>query len=319
MENEAGNARWRACRSVAAALVAALLASAAATGDDAPEREEPKRVHTPVEARSVPAAYSVERLLRYTFHARNEGNRVVRDARLFAYAPVRRTSTQICTELRVSHASRLHRDEFENQVLEVELGAVAPYATTIVTIQAKLRLAPEPQRLVKPFPESYLKKGPRIESEAPEIVALGKELACEERKDIAKQSFEWIRKNVKPAPYTAKELGAVRAFKDRKGDCSEQAFLFCAVLRSRQTPARYMSGYRVKQNASLTPGAFHNWAEFHDGQVWRLADPQAGRFDKDHGLYVAFGVRGGRMARLMEGQHRYRVEGGGLTARMVGK
>ena len=74
----------------------------------------------------------------------------------------------------------------------------------------------------------------------------------------------------------------------------------------------------MKQNAVLKPSGFHNWAEFYEKGVWRLADPQNRVFAEDHSQYVAMRIIGDSYESPMGDNNRFRLVGDRLTAKMNG-
>lgn len=71
-------------------------------------------------------------------------------------------------------------------------------------------------------------------------------------------------------------------------------------------PARGMSGYVCRENGILEPEAYHNWAEFYDGGVWKIADPQRRVFAQEASQYVAMRIIGSSSNNPMGTFHRYR-------------
>ena len=66
---------------------------------------------------------------------------------------------------------------------------------------------------------------------------------------------------------SGKIVGALYAFKERRGDCTEYMSLATAVFRVNNVPARAVAGFVVEEgSAVLSSGDYHNWTEFYDGQ-----------------------------------------------------
>ena len=63
-------------------------------------------------------------------------------------------------------------------------------------------------------------------------------------------------------------------------------------------------------------GDYHNWAEFHSGEAWRLADPQRGVFDAGAGRYIAMRIFGEQEASPMGNSHRFLAFDDRLDVRM---
>jgi len=82
-------------------------------------------------------------------------------------------------------------------------------------------------------------------------------------------------------------VGALRTLADRRGDCTEFAYLATALARAAGIPARVVSGYRYAGLAVLLPNDRHDWAEFYLGGRWRVVDAHDRRFSQDEGRYLA--------------------------------
>ncbi len=105
---------------------------------------------------------------------------------------------------------------------------------------------------------------------------------------------------------------------NRQGDCTEFMYLFAALCRAREIPARTIGGFVCTGNAVIKPGDYHNWVEFFDGRFWRLADPQRKRWLKHGSHYIAMRVIAETPGDPLAGFHRFRFNGEGLKVRMNG-
>jgi transglutaminase-like putative cysteine protease len=136
--------------------------------------------------------------------------------------------------------------------------------------------------------------------------------------ESAEKTFQWVISNVKYSGYTRNDRGALYALRKKEADCTEYMYLFAALCRANQIPARGIGGYVCTQNAVLRANEFHNWVEFYDGKVWRTADPQRKVFMKDESHYLAMTIIGESALNPLAGFHRFRCAGNGLKVRMNG-
>ena len=60
----------------------------------------------------------------------------------------------------------------------------------------------------------------------------------------------------------------------------------------------------------------HNWAEFYDGQCWRVADPKGTLFMDHEATFMAMAVAARPGAGELVPGERFRVEGAGVAVKM---
>jgi transglutaminase-like putative cysteine protease len=260
--------------------------------------------------------YPVQRQIQYSFTLQNRGGRLLEKAEFWAAAPVKRTATQKCERLETSHPYELIGDARGNQTLYFQLLDLPPFATKIITVKAYFGLSEEPNPLPEARPSDFL--GPEMfcEASAPEIMRLAQTLRAKRPADTAQKILEWISSNVKYTGYVRDDRGALHALQHKQGDCTEFMYLFAALCRANGIPARCIGGYIRAEGSVVKPNDYHNWAEFYDGKVWRLADPQRNVFMRESAGYVAIRVIGGEKDNRAARFHRFKYAGQGLTAKM---
>jgi transglutaminase/protease-like cytokinesis protein 3 len=111
------------------------------------------------------------------------------------------------------------------------------------------------------------------------------------------------------AGYVADDRGALQALIERKGDCTEYAYLAAALARACGIPARMVGGYVTDRNSAPRPEDYHNWAEVHIGGAWRLLDAQKQHWMAPTAQYVAFRFYRAESINPLGSAHRFRVEG----------
>jgi transglutaminase-like putative cysteine protease len=265
---------------------------------------------------SPEASYPIQRQIQYSFTLQNFANQTLRNAEFWAHAPVRLTANQRCELLEVSHPYQLLSDEHGNQTLYFRLPEMPPFATVIISVKATLALSDTPQRLPAANLTAFLQPEPFCESGEPEITRLAASLSSGKPVDAAEKIFNWVASNIQYAGYLRNERGALYALRNRQGDCTEFMYLFAALCRARKIPARNIGGYVCIGNTVVKPSEYHNWVEFFDGRLWRLADPQRKGWMKDNSHYIAMRVIGATPHASMAGFHRFRFAGGGLKVKM---
>jgi len=90
---------------------------------------------------------------------------------------------------------------------------------------------------------------------------------------------------------TTASTTAPEAFAARHGVCRDFAQVFIAAARHLEIPARYASGYMLRDDEAVTQPAGHAWAEAHvPGHGWIAFDPANERCATDHYVRVAVGL-----------------------------
>lgn len=262
--------------------------------------------------------YPVQRQIQYSFTLQNRSAKLLERAEFWASAPVKHTGTQRCERLETSHPYELLSDDMGNQTLYFQFHNLPPYATKIVTVKAYLTLSEEPNPLPKAGLEAFLRPEIFCEASSPEITRLAQTLRSKGSVETAQRVLEWISSNLKYTGYVRDDRGALYALEHRQGDCTEFMYLFTALCRANGIPARCMGGYLCAEDSVVKPNDYHNWSEFYDGKVWRLADPQRKVFMRQSAHYIAMRVIGGQSDNSVARFHRFKVAGAGLKVRMDG-
>jgi len=262
--------------------------------------------------------YTVPRHIQYSFTLQNRTNRLVKEAEFWTYAPVKQTATQQCMNVEASHPFQVISDDLGNQILHFSFRNLPPYATKIVTIKAELLLSDTPNHVSVKDLRAYLQPEKHCESDNPEISGLAKKLKAPEPDKTAENIFRWVAGNVQYSGYLRNARGALYALRSKKGDCTEFMYLFAALCRANEIPARAIGGYVCNENAVLKPNAYHNWVEFYDDGIWSIADPQRKIFMQNQSHYIAMQVISESPKNPMGNYHRFRFAGEGLKVKMDG-
>jgi len=260
--------------------------------------------------------YTIARNIQYSYTLQNKTNRVIKLAEFWAHAPVKQTATQLCQDLTANYPFQFISDPDGNQVLHFKFENLAPYATRIITIKARLMVsrsanpvAVEPQASDL-LPEKY------VESDHPDIQRLAAKLRKSDASDTIKAVFGWVASQVRYSGYAAKARGALYALQHKKGDCTEYMDLFVALLRANGLPSRRVGGYICPQNMVLKARDYHNWGEFYLDGTWQIADPQNNVVMQNPGDYIAMRIIRAAADGPPGTGNRFRVKGKGLEARM---
>ena len=114
----------------------------------------------------------------------------------------------------------------------------------------------------------------------------------------ARLIFRWVVENLE-YHYPPEKRGAKYVFDTRRGDCGEYAYLFCALCRAVDAPARFVSGLWFREN----PG-YHAWAEFYLPPFgWIPADPSLADSDDAPINWYYFGGMENHRATMSRGNN----------------
>jgi transglutaminase-like putative cysteine protease/tetratricopeptide (TPR) repeat protein len=128
----------------------------------------------------------------------------------------------------------------------------------------------------------FLKPTAQINSVDPQVVALARQIAGEEKdgRSVARKIGEWTYGNLK---WKKVQSDAVETLASREADCLEHSELYVALARALGLPARVVSG------AALSSGSFgaHAWVEIYLGK-WVELDPTWGLMDHVDATHLRF-------------------------------
>lgn len=249
--------------------------------------------------RRVLCAYTVQ----------NPTNTTIHDATVMVYAPLKNAAAQRLEKLESSRPQQLLSDALGNQVMSFHFDSVPPYASMRFVVDATLSMDSARGEPLSGQPD-FLRPERLIESDNPAIVAKAHELKT------AARLFAWVNANLRYTGFDGDDKGAFYALKARKGDCSEFSFLFAALCRANQIPAKVVFGYVCDRDARLSPDDYHSWVEFLDDGRWEIADPQRNVFKATKRDYIAFNVYNSAPSSPMRGHHRISCAPATLKATM---
>jgi len=265
-------------------------------------------------ARSEAGGTGNRRTLRFGFTLENPSGTALKNQTIWFYAPVQATAMQKLQAVDVSLPHQIFSDALGNTVISVTLPALAPYATKILSVESQVAISQAPVAQAGKA-DLFLGAEPFIEADDPAVMTLARTLRRDNDLATTQAVYDWVKGNLRYAGYVAEDKGALRALQDLRGDCTEYAYLVCALARANQIPARVMGGYVTEHDAVIQADSYHNWVEVLIAGQWQLVDAQRGRFMSEASQYIAFQVFSSRVTNGLQGFHRFRVEGS-LKAKM---
>jgi transglutaminase-like putative cysteine protease len=141
-----------------------------------------------------------------------------------------------------------------------------------------------------------------VESDHPEIRALAKKLAGEEKDpyEVAKRISTWVHQNMQ-RDYGSSADRASDVLRQLKGDCTEHSLLAEALMRAAGVPARRVDGLVYMVNEDGIPALYwHEWVEAWVGE-WTALDPTFDQTVAD-ATHLALGQEGGAEITPLIGQ-----------------
>jgi len=266
--------------------------------------------------RTPEPVYTVPRHIEYSFTIQNKTNHVVKGACFRTYAPVKQTSSQLCQKVESSYPFELIPDVCGNQVLQFSFAEFPPFSKKIISIRADLLLAEVPNRSSLDNEGAYLISEQYIESDNTEIIKKARELKTSVVKQTAKGIFDWVAGHIEYTGYIENERGALYAYTEKRGDCTEYMYLFAALCRADEIPARCVGGYICSENTILRPSGYHNWAEIYEDGAWKIADVQNRIYQINYEDYIAMRMISGASNNPIMSFSRFRLDGEGLKVQM---
>ena len=115
---------------------------------------------------------------------------------------------------------------------------------------------------------------------------------------LAKDLFLWLKKNTE---YKIHPIGdgevqtCSETIKLKTGDCDDLSFLYIALCRALDIPARFIRGYLIEENNGVISSVAHAWVEIFVGvgigdSGWMPVECACASNDMDVQLYQNFGV-----------------------------
>jgi transglutaminase-like putative cysteine protease/Flp pilus assembly protein TadD len=189
------------------------------------------------------------------------------------------------TAKRPGVAPRVRDDLSKFAWQKIEAGRSEGNDSTIIVTTTARRV---PEKLTVPLPVAgadftqYLRPTARINSTAPEIIALAKKIASDDKDahSVAGKIGDWTYKNLK---WKKVQSDTVETLASREADCLEHSELYVALARSLGLPARVVTG------AALGGGSFgaHAWVEVYLGK-WVELDPTWGLMEHVDATHLRF-------------------------------
>lgn len=248
------------------------------------------------------------RRIRFRIDFQNPFARSLLGQKFWCYLPLK-SETQILQEIKVSMVHRIQTDSLGHQILELFFDEVPGYFNKIVILEVGVRFNQGAPSLALLENSDWLESERFMEASSVQIAALAQQLRRRSDSQTLEAIYRWVSDNIEYAGFVPEDLGALYALENRRGDCTEYAYLVAALVRANKIPARVVGGYFADHDMAPKPQDYHNWAEvFVDGR-WSIVDAQKGYLYPSPGRYVAFRIHHQTPINNVGAAHRYRVGG----------
>jgi transglutaminase-like putative cysteine protease len=210
-------------------------------------------------------------------------------------------------DVEVEH--KISQDGIGNTILELVFPKFPAYATRTYSISARVKMQDTPERQRLRDGSAFLASEPYIEITAAPIRRLAAEVKGANETATMTAIYNWVRSHLSYAGFVADDLGAEYAMRERRGDCTEYAYLTAALARANGIPARVMGGYVTSVDTIARSRDYHNWAELYVDGAWRLVDAQKERLQTNAAEYVAMRIISSQTSNALRENHRFIVVG----------
>lgn len=229
----------------------------------------------------------IHRLVKYGFSVTNPSGRQITDVSVSVRAPLSVDGVQRLVHVGASAPFVLETTGDGQQQMRFTFAQLPPYSIKDVWVTAEVELnAPRAQR-GSPDGAAFLGESRFVQVRDARIATQVEALKTDDTKTSLLNAHAWIIENVADLGYVKEDRGATYALTERKGDCTEQAYLFMAMSRALGVPARGVAGFVQANDGVVFARDYHNWVEVLIDGVWRAVDPLREKFMVEEASYVA--------------------------------
>lgn len=228
------------------------------------------------ESAPVEANVTITKRIRYRVEVRNPQAHAVQNVTLKVLAPLPLTSSQKRLTLEADYSNTLEIDPVGNEWLLFEIPVLPPLGRKLITVTSTLGMGDQSETLEQGALDRYLVTEPHIERDDAQVQGRATGLKQATAHETAVFTQQAVREIVHYIGPISEPRGAKYALQEARGDCTEFAYLFTALMRANGIPARPVRGFVYPYDALLDPADQHDWSEYAAEGSWHLADPFKG-------------------------------------------
>lgn len=234
--------------------------------------------------------FPINKHLRMRYKLTNTSDKQLKNVAVKIYSLVPKMPNQVSDEIISNKSFSTEIDSLGNRVLEFIVPSINPYQTKFIELKANTKMSLTPQSNDSLDPGLFLSASTGIEINDPIIKKLATKLKQNDSVETLKAYYDWIINNLEYQGYVKDDLGALYAIQNKKGDCTEYAYLMAALARSSGIPTRVLGGYVYPEDAIVRAKDYHNWVEVFVDNKWHTIDPQKQRFMEKYDEYITFRI-----------------------------
>ena len=211
-------------------------------------------------------------------------------------------------------------DEHANKFAVFEMGDVHPGEILEVTFNYRVRINEiefDTGDCQGSLPNVYINAEEKMESDAPEIIQLAKQLSASKENvcEVSKNIYTYVGQTI-DYQVTNEDKGALWMLKNKKGDCTGFTETQIALSRALDIPARFIEGFvYLGDGEYLSNEIKHNWAEVYlPNNGWVPMDPTWGSLPGQEEMFFArafsdrFILTYSRYLDALGGHHEYMMD-----------
>ncbi len=241
----------------------------------------------------VAPEYPIKKHFKWRYKLTNTSDQMLENVIFTTQIPLEKSSFQIREKLKASLPYKSETTAFGDTVI-FTIPTLSPYQSKFIDLKSNMAFNVVSQTANNNESlEKYLLTTNLIQVDSPEISGLAKKLIGNNDKKTASNIYHWIKNNLKYSGYIKKDLGALYALEQKKGDCTEYAMLMAALARASGIPTKVISGFVYQNSSVIKAEDLHNWVEVYIDGKWQIIDPQKERFMEKEHEYLAFMIYDG--------------------------
>jgi transglutaminase-like putative cysteine protease len=231
--------------------------------------------------------YPKDRVVYWQLGVENTSSKPLRDIEIHSFAPVRLSWQQKRLSLE-ANVPLIEADETPGKgAVRANVALIPPFGRRDIRFQATMAMADDHRNAHMQNPNASSYRQASAAEQNAGIAELARQLERATAMETTRSIYDWLVSEIRYSGYDPVERGAIAAFEQREGDCSEFASLGVALAGALGMQARKVNGFVVHEDGRLGPFDFHAWAEIRVDDRWVILDAQERQFDPGPSAYLA--------------------------------
>ncbi|PCJ54991.1 MAG: hypothetical protein COA79_21325 [Planctomycetota bacterium] len=231
------------------------------------------------------------------YQLQNTSMKILKDVKFYCYAPIENVGFKTLN-IKSNLKFNQNKSKAGNHILEFNIPFMAP--KDLMSIKIFLTIDSSKKDASSEIVNQFKSSERFIESDTKIIRKLVKST-----KD-SKKLYELVIRKLKQGPTDPIDRGAVYALIKKNVDCTEFSFLYTALCRAANIPARVRGGYYDLSGLNVGNATYHNWVEIYQNNAWHVVDCQLQKFKPSKSKYLGFEIYENR-SKPLAGFHRFLV------------